>query len=42
MSVLAEVVDEVTADPESIGLILHGSRAAGVDGPASTTTCCAS
>jgi hypothetical protein len=35
MSVLDEVVDEVTADPESIGLILHGSRAAGVDGPAS-------
>ena len=35
MSMLAEVVDEVTADPESIGLILHGSRAAGVDGPAS-------
>ena len=29
MSVLDELVDEVTADPESIGLILHGSRAAG-------------
>jgi hypothetical protein len=33
MSVLDEIVGEVTADPESIGLILHGSRAAGVDGP---------
>ena len=30
MSVLDEVVGEVNADPESIGLILHGSRAAGV------------
>jgi hypothetical protein len=35
VSVLEEVVAEVTADPESIGLILHGSRAAGVDGPES-------
>ena len=35
MSVLDEVVDEVTADPASIGLILHGSRAAGTDGPSS-------
>jgi predicted nucleotidyltransferase len=33
MSVLDELVAEVTADPESIGLILHGSRAAGVGGP---------
>jgi len=33
MSVLDELVGEVTADPESIGLILHGSRAAGVHGP---------
>ena len=33
MSVLDELVGEVTADPESIGLILHGSRAAGIHGP---------
>ena len=33
MSVLDEIVAEVNADPESIGLILHGSRAAGVHGP---------
>ena len=33
MSVLEELVGEVTADPESIGLILHGSRAAGIHGP---------
>lgn len=32
MNVLDELVDEVTADPGSIGLILHGSRAAGVHG----------
>lgn len=32
MSTLEELVGEVTADPESIGLILHGSRAAGVHG----------
>ena len=32
MSVLDEIAAEVTADPDSIGLILHGSRAAGVDG----------
>lgn len=35
MSALDEVVREVAADPASIGLILHGSRAAGVDGPGS-------
>jgi hypothetical protein len=35
MSALDELVGEVTADPESIGLILHGSHAAGVDGPGS-------
>ena len=33
MSVLEQLVDEVAADPDSIGLILHGSRAAGVHGP---------
>jgi hypothetical protein len=33
MSVLDEIVQEVDADPDSIGLILHGSRAAGMDGP---------
>lgn len=33
MSVLDDLIREVTADPDSIGLILHGSRAAGVDGP---------
>ncbi len=33
MNVLDEIVGEVTADPDSIGLILHGSRAAGVHGP---------
>lgn len=32
MSALDELVDEVVADPESIGLILHGSRAAGLHG----------
>jgi hypothetical protein len=32
MTVLDEIVADVTADPDSIGLILHGSRAAGVDG----------
>jgi hypothetical protein len=32
MSVLDEIVREVVADPDSIGLILHGSRAAGVHG----------
>jgi hypothetical protein len=35
MSVLDELIHEVAADPDSIGLILHGSRAAGVDGPES-------
>ena len=35
MSVLDELIREVAADPDSIGLILHGSRAAGVDGPES-------
>ena len=35
MSVLDELVREVAADPDSIGLILHGSRAAGVAGPES-------
>ena len=35
MSVLEELVGEVAADPQSIGLILHGSRAAGTDGPES-------
>ena len=29
--VLDELVTEATADPETLGLILHGSRAAGVD-----------
>lgn len=33
MSVLEEIAAEVRDDPESIGLILHGSRAAGVHGP---------
>lgn len=33
MNVLDELIGEVTADPGSIGLILHGSRAAGVHGP---------
>ena len=33
MSLLDELVREVAADPDSIGLILHGSRAAGMDGP---------
>ena len=33
MSVLEEIVAEIAADPESIGLILHGSRAAGVHRP---------
>ena len=35
MTVLEELVGEVAADPQSIGLILHGSRAAGTDGPES-------
>jgi hypothetical protein len=35
VSVLEELVGEVGADPETLGLILHGSRAAGVDGPES-------
>lgn len=35
MNVLDELVEEVAADPDSIGLILHGSRAAGVHGPES-------
>ncbi len=35
MSILDEITAEVTSDPESIGLILHGSRAAGVHGPES-------
>lgn len=33
MTTLDELVAEVRDDPESIGLILHGSRAAGVHGP---------
>ena len=33
MSVLDEIAAEVREDPESIGLILHGSRAAGVHRP---------
>lgn len=33
MSVLDELAAEVTDDPDSVGLILHGSRAAGVHGP---------
>jgi predicted nucleotidyltransferase len=33
MSFLDELAAEVRDDPESIGLILHGSRAAGVHGP---------
>jgi hypothetical protein len=33
VTVLDELVGEVADDPESIGLILHGSRAAGVHGP---------
>src|SRR6478735_5165100 len=32
VSVLEELIEEVNADPESIGLILHGSRGAGVHG----------
>lgn len=35
MTVLDELAAEVEDDPESIGLILHGSRAAGVHGPES-------
>lgn len=35
MTLLDELIAEVAADPESIGLILHGSRAAGVHGPES-------
>ena len=31
MSVLEEMTREVEADPDSVGLILHGSRAAGTD-----------
>jgi len=33
MSVLEELKSEVESDPDSLGLILHGSRAAGVHGP---------
>lgn len=33
MTVLDQLVGEVADDPSSIGLILHGSRAAGVHGP---------
>ncbi|MEO5574669.1 MAG: nucleotidyltransferase domain-containing protein [Gaiellaceae bacterium] len=33
MTVLDELVGEIVADPDSVGLILHGSRAAGVHGP---------
>lgn len=33
MTVLDVLLDEVERDPASLGLILHGSRAAGVDGP---------
>lgn len=33
MTLLEEIVAEVDRDPESVGLILHGSRAAGVHGP---------
>ncbi len=33
MTVLDELAAEVADDPDSIGLILHGSRAAGVHGP---------
>jgi hypothetical protein len=33
VTVLDEIVGEVADDPDSIGLILHGSRAAGVGGP---------
>jgi hypothetical protein len=32
VSVLEELIEEVAADPASLGLILHGSRAAGVHG----------
>lgn len=32
MTLLDEIAAEVTADPESIGLILHGSHAAGLQG----------
>jgi hypothetical protein len=35
VSLLDELAAEVADDPESIGLILHGSRAAGVHGPES-------
>jgi hypothetical protein len=35
VSVLDEIAAEVRDDPDSIGLILHGSRAAGVHGPES-------
>lgn len=35
MKVLDELNAEVTADPDSVALILHGSRAAGVHGPGS-------
>jgi predicted nucleotidyltransferase len=35
MSLLDEIAAEVRDDPESIGLILHGSRAAGLHGPES-------
>lgn len=35
MSVLDEITVEVAADSDTLGLILHGSRAAGVGGPGS-------
>ena len=35
MSLLDEIAAEVRDDPESLGLILHGSRSAGVHGPQS-------
>ena len=31
MSVLEQITSEVETDPVSVGLILHGSRAAGTD-----------
>ena len=35
MTLLDEISNEVRDDPDSLGLILHGSRAAGVHGPES-------
>lgn len=35
MTLLEQIEAEVAADPESVGLILHGSRAAGVERPES-------